>query len=83
MPPMLAHTGPIGAFRTLGYCARAGLRRCVPLRTNRPATTHSSAGRAIFAKTGAQSQSGLLMLLATVTLVHCRDDINEIEGKNE
>ena len=30
--------------------------------------------RSVFAKTGAQSQSELLMLLATGTLAHCRDD---------
>lgn len=42
-----------------------------------------TAGRSILAKTGVQSLSGLLMLLATGTLAHCRDDMNETEGKNE
>ena len=32
--------------------------------------------KSIFAKTGAQSQSELLMLLATGTLAHCRDSLN-------
>jgi len=32
--------------------------------------------KSVFAKTGAQSQSELLMLLATGALAHCRDDVN-------
>ena len=36
--------------------------------------------KSIFAKTGAESQSELLMLLATGTLAHCRDEFNDGSG---
>ena len=37
--------------------------------------------KSVFAKTGAQSQPELLMLLATGTLANCRDDMNKSEGR--
>jgi len=37
--------------------------------------------KSVFAKTGAQSQPELLMLLATGTLAHCRDGMNKNDDK--
>jgi DNA-binding CsgD family transcriptional regulator len=58
-----------GQLAALKSMEQAADELCVTVHTAR------SQLKSIFAKTGAQSQSELLMLLATGTLAHCRGDI--------
>jgi DNA-binding CsgD family transcriptional regulator/PAS domain-containing protein len=57
-----------GQLAALKSMEQAADELCVTVHTAR------SQLKSIFAKTGAQSQSELLMLLATGTLAHCRDE---------